>query len=407
MPTMNPSNTRALPALAVTAVLAGCGETVPDEPITRSDSAGVEIVHSPAPAWTAETAARLSPEPRLRIGSLDGPDELQLHDVRFATILGDGRIAIGNSGTAEVRFFLPDGEFEMSVGGRGEGPGEFDFMTRSFSRLPGDTLRIFDGGTRRITEFTADGELVRSVALRAPGDEELGAFYAGTFPDGRIAVSTVELPPTSEMRDGDLVRGERLYWTLASGDLPAYEIVRVLEPERLVRIIQGNVGIVTLPFRLSSQPVVHRELVVASTDRHEVRWHSPEGELRRIARWDAEVVDLTQERFDEWIAGMPVEPDVAARIREQNEGVPLPPHLPTSEGALVDSGGAVWLEGFRLTPSEPALWTVVGPAGAWLGTVELPRGFEPYEIGEDYMIGVWHDDLDVPYVHVYDLVRPG
>jgi len=60
------------------------------------DSAGIAIVEttSPAAEW------RLSPEPVLRIGVVDGDDAYQFSSIVFAARLSDGRIVINyqNSG---------------------------------------------------------------------------------------------------------------------------------------------------------------------------------------------------------------------------------------------------------------------------------------------------------------------
>lgn len=392
-----------LPSIALSVACAESGP--PGSGTTRSDSVGVEIVVSSLPTWSPESAPVASLEPRLRIGSLDGPEETQLFDVRFATVLSDGRIVIGNNGSSELRFFGADGRFEFAVGGEGEGPGEFRSLFPVFTRLPGDTLRLFDGRTRRITEYTGSGEFVRSTALDPPNLGDYGVFYAGTFQDSRLAASTVTLPPTSEMADGDLVRGERTYWAFETPDGTAHEVARLLDRELIARVVDGNMRIQTLPFRSSDQAVPHTDLIVASTDRHEVRWYTPDGILRRIASWDGEVRKLTSERYDEWLNGLT--PERIEEIRDRHEGVPLPPRLPLVQSMLVDEAGNAWLEPFRLVPSEPNVWTVIGADGAWLGSVELPSGLRPYEIGEDYVIGLWRDELDVSYVHVHELTwRP-
>ncbi|MDX1393622.1 MAG: hypothetical protein R3195_04505 [Gemmatimonadota bacterium] len=400
----SPPGPAPLVAAALTLSVVACDTGPTADGSTVRDSAGVEIVESTSPVWSAETAPRIATEPRIRIGALDGPEELQLFEVRFSTVLSDGRIVIANSGTGELRYFRPDGTFELAVGGQGEGPGEFGFISSVFSRLPGDTLRLFDGSTRRLTEFTGTGELVRSYLPDPPTGGDLGALFSGTFSDGRIAVSVIELPPVEDMSEGDLVRGERTYFTLEPEGTPR-EVVRLFEPERLVRIFNGNVGIVTLPFRFSEQAIPHDDLVVSSTDRHRIRWYTPDGRLHRIARWDGDEREMTRAHFEEWLAALPYEEDRIAQLRQQNEGLPLPPELPTSTRMLVDADGNAWLERYRLTPAEPAMWTVIGPDGTWLGDVEMPDGLEPHEIGRDYVIGLWEDELDVAYVHLHALVR--
>ena len=60
--------------------------------------------------------------------------------------------------------------------------------------------------------------------------------------------------------------------------------------------------------------------------------------------------------------------------------------------------------------AEPPPFEVHAPDGTWMGSVALPPGLErgfiqyqaPYmEIGADYVLGVWKDELDVQYVRVY------
>ena len=53
--------------------------------------------------------------------------------------------------------------------------------------------------------------------------------------------------------------------------------------------------------------------------------------------------------------------------------------------------------------SESAL--VFSIEGLLLGSVALPAGFEIHEIGPDYLLGIWRDELDVEYIRVYSLGR--
>jgi hypothetical protein len=48
---------------------------------------------------------------------------------------------------------------------------------------------------------------------------------------------------------------------------------------------------------------------------------------------------------------------------------------------------------------------VFDPSGAWLGSVELPPRFFAFGISEEYVVGVWKDEMDVQRVRVYELVK--
>jgi hypothetical protein len=41
-----------------------------------------------------------------------------------------------------------------------------------------------------------------------------------------------------------------------------------------------------------------------------------------------------------------------------------------------------------------------------LGDVTTPADFRITQIGDDFMLGVWRDDLDVEHVRMYELLKP-
>lgn len=83
----------------------------------------------------------------------------------------------------------------------------------------------------------------------------------------------------------------------------------------------------------------------------------------------------------------------------------LPEHVPVISSILGDKGGRLWVEAATWTADAPSLWSVFDSVGQWLTDVTLPRGGRVFEIGEDYILGVWRDELDVEQVRVYELIR--
>ena len=51
------------------------------------------------------------------------------------------------------------------------------------------------------------------------------------------------------------------------------------------------------------------------------------------------------------------------------------------------------------------MWNVFDPEGRWMGDIEIPYGGYVYEIGVDYLLGVWVDELDVEQVRLYRIDR--
>jgi hypothetical protein len=75
--------------------------------------------------------------------------------------LEDGRIAVLNGGTQEIRFYDATGTYLRSVGGEGEGPGEFE-SPRDLRRTSDGALRVFDNGRMLVTRFDAQGTYLES-----------------------------------------------------------------------------------------------------------------------------------------------------------------------------------------------------------------------------------------------------
>jgi len=88
-------------------------------------------------SWT------LGAEPTLHIGVIEGDEAYQLHDVRDAVRLPDGRVVVANQGTREVRVYAADGQFLAASGADGDGPGQWRAIA-NVHPVQGDTLLVVD-----------------------------------------------------------------------------------------------------------------------------------------------------------------------------------------------------------------------------------------------------------------------
>ena len=186
-------------------LLAACsGErTATNVPIVR-DSAGVRIVENTGPAWSEATRWRLSDESVLTIGAPEAETEYQLFGVRGLVRLLDGRIVLPNTGSQEIRWYDAQGVHVRSVGGEGEGPGEFTGLGW-LGVLPGDSIIAYDARQRRLSLFDPSGVFVRSSLV------EVGRWPAMQYPvfsavlsDGSI-LATGRLVDRQDMAEGPLL----------------------------------------------------------------------------------------------------------------------------------------------------------------------------------------------------------
>lgn len=111
--------------------------------------------------------------------------------------------------------------------------------------------------------------------------------------------------------------------------------------------------------------------------------------------------------------GNPPGAPVFKRLEAMFGTLVLPDVVPGFDRILASADGVVWLspydEPYGMSQGEGRVreWLVFDVGGRWLGEVELPdpARFRPMEVGADYVLGVWTDDLDVEYVQKYEIRR--
>lgn len=398
---------------AILSGLLGCSDTMPDGPYSVRDSSGVTLVESQGPAWDAGTGWALSTEPSLQIGKRAGEDPFQFYEVSDGLRLPDGRIVILNSGTETIRVFSADGEFLTEFGGRGDGPGEFR-SARSLHHLGGDTLLVWDSGRPGFSLFDASGAFLRSATLSQPGTERFSTLHPCS--DGRLILTTYASPVTN---GGD--RGVGIYRDVAPvlvfdrngilldtlGTYPSTETM-------IVQIGSGT-GVGPSPFPKSTflavndRAVNDRHVHLGTADRMDVSILNLHGDLQEVFR--VPNVDLTVREEDrEWYRARMREM-ASTPEEEQMLGVLLPRLIfPETRAAYsdlaVDPAGATWLRtGRHFPPFAPSgEWTVLADGGFLLGRVQFPERFEPMDIGVDYVLGVWKDEMEVEFVRIYEIL---
>jgi hypothetical protein len=141
---------------------------------------------------------------------------------------------------------------------------------------------------------------------------------------------------------------------------------------------------------------------------YEILSFTPGGVLERVIRVRQSPVPLTGKDIDRYVE-MAVanarDGDAAPRIRRTFEELPWPETLPPYLRFLADPEGCLWVEESRLPGEDVPVWTVFGADGILLDRLSMPLGVELLEIGEDYILGAWRDDLGVEYVKMYTLTR--
>ena len=387
---------------ALLLLLAACSSRDVDSGVIRTDSAGVAIVESTASAWQSEQW-RLE-GPTVSIGSADGAEETQLHRVRAAARLPDGRIVIANSGSAELRVYGPDGRWLRSIGREGDGPGEFRLLS-TFQLVAPDTLIVFDPSGPRVTVFTANGDLISSRAVSAPGEAAQPPDHK--LPDGRwLNLMSTEVEGYQRRLNNFVA------WTEAAGTVDTM-LARDGQEYLIYIRHQGSRylgrGAVVVPFGGQDLSAVGPDRVALSDglnyDVAVLELGGKEMRFRRTLERRPLPAGAIERFVDSYVARYPEERQ--PEVRRHFEQLPTPTQAPTHSALSFDRAGRLWAENYRFPwdSLSKRTWSVFNTTGEWLGDVEFPKPLRVFEIGDDYVIGIERDSDGVEYVKMYRIAK--
>lgn len=390
-----------IPHLAALILAAGCAGSDAGSGTIERDSAGIRIVENrhDRPAWTERTAWRLSSEPIVRIGAVSGDSSQLLYRVTHASRLHDGRIAVVNAGTRQVRFYDTDGSVLGAIGGAGDGPGEFrsPWMVHE---LPGDSLLVID--------------LYREISIFDPGGNFVRRFLP-TRPDGSMGEG---FEPVDQFGDGSLLFRSHYPQTQRPAGLSRNRIqmVRVLTdgtPGGSLGDYDDQTGMGGTQYLFGPWA---KEAAAGSTmwygpgDAYELREIDFDGNVLRLVRLDRPPRPVTADDISDFVdyaiaqvANTPRE-QFARRLYADPQHAE---HFPAHFEIMVDGDGNLWVQDYHPFHLRVARsWDVFDPEGHYLGAVTMPESFTVREIGSDYLLGTWQDDLDVEYVVMHAIEKP-
>ena len=405
---MNLNQLPALMSLALMSLAAlACEQGQPSTPFLPNqtqDSAGIRIVENAQPPDGSRLPWRISSEPIVSIGALEGEEPYLLYRASDATRLSDGRIVVANSGTNELRVFDSIGIHLTTWGGPGEGPGEFMELAR-VEPWRGDSIVAWYAPRLGVSIFDAQGnhgrilELVQDQATPVPQGfwpqqaTRSGEILAVHRPEGADTVVV-------QLRDGE-GRVRTSFGTHAGSE--PYIHAEGTDQSMLFWKIFGRKPVWTSWGDL---------VVIGHTGRYELRAFAEDGSLARIVRRDhmprSPTADDVEEYIDgqlAWTSGRPE--SMRQRWRRGYESVPVAEHFPAFTSVMSDAVSYLWVAEYEFAEEEwsPRLWTVFDPEGRVLGFVETPEGLWIHEIGEDYIIGTAQDALNIEYMQMWGLER--
>lgn len=356
----------------------------------------------------------LAPEPSLRIGSLDdGPDALVA--VSALAVAPDGRMFVAQSQDGQVRVYGADGTLEARIGQSGEGPGEFQAVSR-LGRL-GDTLWVTDGRLRRTSYFDPAGTLVRDERHPdvAPPDEDHRTAFVQPLARG-LAVATTSAQFQSDLDGTD--HPFPVMVTRRDGAEPRTVGFRNLEHERAM-FVGESAGTVTSIEIFVQRWSDHTLWAAAPDGRSIVLLERPVAASPDSGSYGVTRVGLAGDTI--FSTRVPYEPTVLAaaerdslvrryassgRSESDVRSVLFLPELhPPATDVFVALDGATWVARERPDGAQWVTWDVLSPEGEHLARVTGPSGLRLLAADGMTVWGVETGTFDEPYVVRYDVTE--
>lgn len=144
-------------------VFVSCTQTGTEWQGTIEEVDGVTFVKNPKEGlWDLEGEPKIALIKERQIGELDGPEEYLFGFIADIAVNSKGDFYVADRQLNDVKKFNADGEFLLTIGRFGQGPGEFQSPT-VLSVNNRDELIVFDGRMGRISVFSDSGDLVKTT----------------------------------------------------------------------------------------------------------------------------------------------------------------------------------------------------------------------------------------------------
>ncbi len=358
---------------------------------------------------------RLGSSPAVSVG--DGAGEGQeLFDVRDATRLPDGSLAVLDAGSDEVRIFSRDGRLRKTLGGTGEGPGEFQGPT-SMRVIAPDALLVYDRAGGRMTAFTLDGDVLETrrllydISSSVPVQGHPRPMASGLMPIVRIDIQIF----TAVRRPDGLHEKDSLVFMVHDGEEVRPIARRPMHARYTAK--DGQNGVTMAP-PFGEEPIwaVGPSEFVTGTS-HGVDFRGFDSKGSPTTSWTALGAPRKPTRGD-WAAFEDAyrdegSTDVRIRGRVMSSGrardffleqAPRGDRVPLFDTAYLSDDRTLWLREYVLG-SSTATWQVVAPGGTTIARIEMPADATLFEAGSDYVLLRERDELDVPIVREYPLIK--
>ncbi|MFU8813095.1 MAG: 6-bladed beta-propeller [Balneolaceae bacterium] len=296
-----------------------------------------------------------------------------------------------------IHVYNSDGYHLKTLGGDGEGPGEFRGL--GDARIVGDTMWVLDRNLRRVSRFNLSS-LSFEKAFALPADLEFPG-EAFRYPasiwavdehsivvEYRTAISPLDAQGVDRTIIGVLLEPE-------TGEVMAFPFYEFRNNDVIVDLNEGRASMMIPPYGRSSLiQMQDGEIVYAWSEHALIEFYNREGvftggffhHTERIPLNRSEVIAEYADRGEPW-----------TRMIRNAE---MPEHWPAIRSVVADDAGRIWFS-VVTDDEETYTWRVADRDGALLGEIVRPRGHRITHIQNGYLYSVEESEEGLPHVVRY------
>ena len=396
---------RFLPSLLPLALLVACGDTG-----DGSAAGAAGTLDGPDVIVNAVT------EEVFTVGSVTGNDWDTFGSVRSVHFDAQANLHIFDSQADHIVVVGPDGSLIRTVGGQGEGPGEFDNVIAAIVGRDGSYTVM---GFTQIDLLEPDGEFVRRITMDPRTTGMVMTDMA--LPDGRLVTRQILRFGNEDEQSEEGGRPVHIFpldgsepeLLYTAWELPEEDESSVSESASsgmVMRMLAGR----AFETRLAFDPLTDGRLALIDSIGYRVKLIGLDGSVtgtieRPIAPLpvDDAIMEAERERYREGEAAV-IESGTRNNVQIEREGVEertFADEVPVLYDLKVDWEDRIWVERRGPTGQGDGPTDIVTPDGDYIGTLP-PNGLRtPDAFGPGGLLAyIEHDDMDVPTVRVIRLV---
>ncbi|MEX2455715.1 MAG: 6-bladed beta-propeller, partial [Balneolaceae bacterium] len=325
-----------------------------------------------------------------RVTSYGDTDDLFVGQMRGAAVDQSGRVYLADDGEKKVHIYEPDGAHIQSVGGEGEGPGEFRFIAGPL--VYNNHLYVMDFMQRRISAFQLDDNSFDFALNMGENDSGVTGFPEHFTPltNGNyfMVISSMDA------EDNEYTRKPELYMMGENGEIVEKEILR-FENERMITIDSGNGLMLLMP------PYIRRtfvrsnnseEIVSVNSDRMFIQFYDMDGSYKRAIYYSHSNVPLDRNRIlDNYDSD-----EMKSALRKDT----MPETMPTFSNVHTDDEDRMWFTMLTEEEDQTEYW-LLDPEGERLAVFTWPEGKTIQTIRDNHIYTREEDEMGLNEIVKY------